>query len=129
MPAPSRPSSAIAICAAASVSVACLQTHITAPQAQDPLEVVASQSSQQVQVRLGETFVVHSPTEAVEWELDFAPEILQLLTQAERARAPGPAGWQFRAVGVGASDLMITAVVTVGAAPAPPRRVVTVHVR
>jgi hypothetical protein len=101
-----------------------------APTTLDQLEVVASQSGQQIQVRLGETFVVRPPPEASEWELDFAPEILQLLTPPELARAPGSGGWQFRAVGAGDTDLTITGVVTVAlAGPAPPRRVVTVRVR
>ncbi len=124
--APSRPVT-LAICFAVSVSVACAQPRMAAAPSQPPVDIVASQPTQQVQLRPGETFVIHPTSEAAEWELDFAPEILQLLTPPGRSRAPGPRGWEFRALAVGSTDVIITGAGSAG--PAPPRRIVTVHVR
>lgn len=79
--------------------------------------VTPSQTGQEVEIRNGETFVVRLPFEGSAWQLDFAAEVLQLLTPADRVAAPGPEGWRFRAVAPGTTDLTLTASSDGGAAP------------
>lgn len=78
--------------------------------------------------------MVRPPTDAREWQLDYASDVLLLLTPRNRAQSPGPGGWQFKALVPGVTDVTVSPLMkSDGAEPAgpaaPPRFTVTVRVR
>ena len=83
-----------------------------------------------VRVRLGDVLIVPPPIDAAEWQVDYAADILNLLTSSDRRRSPGAEGWRFRGIGVGETDLALTEIPrrSDGTAPAPRRFVVTIDV-
>lgn len=102
------------------VSVAACTEGLQAPSTgPGPAErvVTASQTGQEIEIPKGDTFVLRPPFEGSGWQLDFAAEVLQLLTPPDRVSTPGPEGWRFRALGAGTTDLTMTASSDAGAAP------------
>ena len=59
-------------------------------------------------IRVGQTLGVQPPTTNVEWQLDFDPEALRLLTSASDLPNPDVRGWVWRALKAGESEVTLT---------------------
>ena len=59
-------------------------------------------------IRVGQTLGVQPPTTNVEWQLDFDPEALRLLTPAADLPNPDVRGWVWRALKAGESEVTLT---------------------
>ena len=92
--------------------------------------ITADQAGRTVTIPLGKTFVIRRPFDVEEWQVDFAAEIIELLSPPESRQAPGRDGWRFRTVGAGETDVALTERPAPGggAPPAPRRFVFTIRV-
>jgi len=66
-----------------------------------------------VTVKVGQTVRVLRPAEA-QWQVDYAFDILTMLTPKEQVADPGPDGWRLRATAPGETAVMLTMVVQGG---------------
>jgi hypothetical protein len=103
------------------------------PQSPSPTyrEFSATPDGNIVDVRSGETFRVKLPLAGAEWQVDFAAEVLRMVTPQGEAKAPGAEGWLFEGIATGETDVRVTEISQGGGgAPARPRSfVLTVRVR
>ncbi|MBI3160870.1 MAG: hypothetical protein HYZ23_00090, partial [Chloroflexi bacterium] len=84
------------------------------------------QRGQTVTLAAGDVFVVSLPPGYSIWTVNFAGEIIQPLTPAEKMSEPGPQGWLFQAVAAGQTDIRLTAPAPACAQPpCPPAAPVT----
>lgn len=100
----------------------------------DASDVAVTLNGQTVELRVGQTIAVRRPTDASDWQVDYATEVLKGLTPPARMRTPGPDGWRFEAVAAGETDLVATPIARVNVAQAsgqapPPAFRVTVRVK
>lgn len=105
----------------------------TVPDSVVPPGISVMPSGQEIQIRIGEALSILPPTEQADWQLDYAAEVLELLTPKNLVRFPGRGGWQFRGLMAGSTEVAIVARPVASSAssgPAPPRRyTLTVSVR
>lgn len=74
------------------------------------------------------------PPDAGDWQVDFDETLLERITPAAKMRAPGAAGWRFRARAPGEGEIVLTSIVSVSGEqrpgpPMPARFVVPVKVK
>lgn len=79
----------------------------------------ARQHNQIVALKLGQVLKVESPSLNVEWQVDFEPTLFESITPQEMARAPGAAGWLFRAIATGEGQIVLTSIVSCSDPPCP----------
>lgn len=68
---------------------------------------------------VGQTLVV-VPADRGAWQVDFDETLLERLTPPERMRAPGSAGWRFRARAAGNGEIVLTSIVSDSGGQRPP---------
>jgi hypothetical protein len=98
---------------------ACDSVAVDPTHAQRGSDIVVQPSQQSATMSIGQTISIPRPFDAEEWRVDYSADVLELLNAAE-ARRPGPAGWRFRGIAKGETDVAVTEVVTVSAGGAPP---------
>src|SRR5574341_777123 len=72
--------------------------------------ITPAQSGQVISVSVGQVIGVTNPGATMEWQVDYASAVLELLTPRENLRAPGPEGWRFRSIAPGQTDLVLTSI-------------------
>lgn len=89
------------------------------------------QAGQTLTVQKGQILFMANPNPAIEWQIDYASEILEKIPAPEDQKQAEP-GWYFRAVGAGATDLSFSGAVKCTQPPCPPaalRFVFTIEVK
>jgi predicted secreted protein len=81
--------------------------------------VDVSQPGQVIELQTGQALRVLTPDSTLEWQVDFAQDLLELLTPLGKVSAPGPDGWRFRAIASGTGQIVLTSVVSCATPPCP----------
>jgi len=83
------------------------------------IEINTRQFNQIIDLKLGQVLKVEPPSFSIEWRVDYDPALFELLTSLEIVRAPGPAGWLFRAIATGEGQIVLTSIVSCSEPPCP----------
>jgi hypothetical protein len=103
---------------------------VAAPGAVQELTVTFAQDEQVVTVKVAQVLRIVPPESAHRWQIDYASDILTVLTPPDELQRPSPV-WRFRAIRAGETDVRVSGIVDAaspGAAPALPQFLVTIRV-
>jgi hypothetical protein len=81
----------------------------TAPQPPDDSSTIvigAAQFGTTVVARVGQILLIPRPADHETWHVSYSSEIVRPLGAGEAMRTPGNAGWRFRVIASGESDLL-----------------------
>ena len=70
--------------------------------------ITPAHSGHRISVSVGQVIGLANPSAATEWQVTYAAEVLEIVTPSENVSAPGSAGWLFRAIAPGQTDLILT---------------------
>jgi hypothetical protein len=90
----------LATCSPAVVPTAPLQ-----PDDSNTIVIGAAQFGTTVVARVGQILLIPRPADHETWHVSYSSEIVRPLVADEAIRNPGNAGWRFRVIGSGESDL------------------------
>lgn len=82
-------------------------------------DVRLTTTSAPVAVRVGQTVGLQPPGPG-EWQVDYDPDRLRLVTARERLQSPGETGWVWEATAIGEASIVITSRPQCAAPPCPP---------
>ncbi len=94
------------------------QAVITAYQIADVV-INPRQPNQVVLLKIGQVLQVTPPRTNMEWQINYNPILLELLTPPDMIQAPGPEGWLFRAAASGEGQIVMTSMVSCPKPPCP----------
>ncbi len=69
----------------------------------------AFQRGQVIPLSAGDVFAISLPPGSSIWKVEYAAEVIEPLTPADKMTEPGPQGWLFRAVAAGQTEIRLTA--------------------
>jgi hypothetical protein len=99
------------------------------PTALEEMTVSFTPGQQVITAKIGQVLLIVPPDAARRWQIDYASDILEVLTPPDQIERPGKA-WRFRSSRAGETDVRVTAIADPGnpAPPAPMQFVITVRV-
>jgi len=80
------------------------------------LVITPGPPGQAVTLQVGQIIALQPPDPASEWQVTYSSKLFEALTPPDQMRRPGAAGWLFRAIAPGQTDLGLTSI----APPCPP---------
>jgi hypothetical protein len=86
-----------------------LDTPTTTPSSPNLTIDPAFQRGQVIPLSAGDVFAISLPPGSSIWKVEYAAEVVEPLTPAEKMTEPGPQGWLFRAVAAGQTEIRLTA--------------------
>lgn len=86
-----------------------LDTPTTTPSSPSLTIDPAFQRGQVIPLSAGDVFAISLPPGSSIWKVEYAAEVVEPLTPAEKMTEPGPQGWLFRAVAAGQTEIRLTA--------------------